>query len=40
MVADLAIDAASRLVKANLDDASQRKLVEDYIAQLPATRAA
>jgi F-type H+-transporting ATPase subunit b len=40
MVADLAIDAASRLVKANLDDASQRKLVEDYIAQLPANRAA
>jgi len=39
-VADLAIDAASRLVKANLDDASQRKLVEDYIAQLPANRAA
>jgi F-type H+-transporting ATPase subunit b len=40
VVADLAIDAASRLVKANLDDASQRKLVEDYIAQLPANRAA
>ena len=40
MVADLAIDAASRLVKANLDDASQRELVEDYIAQLPANRAA
>ncbi len=39
-VADLAIDAASRLVQANLDDASQRKLVEDYIAQLPANRAA
>jgi F-type H+-transporting ATPase subunit b len=39
-VADLAIDAASRLVKANLDDATQRKLVEDYIAQLPANRAA
>ncbi len=39
-VADLAIDAASRLVKANLDDATQRQLVEDYIAQLPATRAA
>ncbi len=39
-VADLAIAAASRLVKANLDDAAQRKLVEDYIAQLPANRAA
>jgi F-type H+-transporting ATPase subunit b len=39
-VADLAIEAASRLVRANLDDATQRKLVEDYIAQLPADRAA
>jgi F-type H+-transporting ATPase subunit b len=39
-VADLAIEAASRLVRANLDDATQRKLVEDYIAQLPAERAA
>ncbi|HEY6098714.1 MAG TPA: F0F1 ATP synthase subunit B [Anaeromyxobacter sp.] len=39
-VADLAIDAASRLVKANLDDKTQRKLVEEYIAQLPANRAA
>jgi F-type H+-transporting ATPase subunit b len=39
-VADLAIDAAGRLVKANLDDKTQRKLVEEYIAQLPAHRAA
>jgi F-type H+-transporting ATPase subunit b len=39
-VADLAIDAAARLVKANLDDGTQRKLVEEYIAQLPANRAA
>ncbi len=39
-VADLAIDAAGRLVKANLDDKSQRALVEEYIAQLPANRAA
>ncbi len=39
-VADLAIDAAARLVKANLDDKAQRKLVEEYIAQLPANRAA
>jgi F-type H+-transporting ATPase subunit b len=39
-VADLAIDAAGRLVKANLDEKSQRALVEEYIAQLPATRAA
>ena len=39
-VADLAIDAAARLVKANLDDKAQRKLVEEYIAELPTTRAA
>jgi F-type H+-transporting ATPase subunit b len=39
-VADLAIDAASRLVKANLDDKAQRALVEEYIKQLPAERAA
>ncbi len=39
-VADLAIDAAGRLVKANLDEKSQRQLVEEYIAQLPANRAA
>jgi F-type H+-transporting ATPase subunit b len=39
-VVDLAIDAASRLVKANLDDRAQRALVEEYIAQLPGSRAA
>jgi F-type H+-transporting ATPase subunit b len=39
-VVDLAIDAASRLVKANLDDRAQRALVEDYISQLPSSRAA
>jgi F-type H+-transporting ATPase subunit b len=39
-VVDLAIDAASRLVKANLDDRAQRALVEEYIAQLPSNRAA
>ena len=39
-VADLAIDAAAKLVKANLDDKAQRKLVEEYIAQLPTNRAA
>ncbi len=39
-VVDLAIDAAGRLVKANLDEKSQRLLVEEYIAQLPANRAA
>ena len=39
-VVDLAIDAAGRLVKANLDERAQRALVEEYIAQLPANRAA
>jgi F-type H+-transporting ATPase subunit b len=39
MVADLAIDAASRLVKASLDEKAQRQLVEDYLKQLPAGRA-
>ena len=39
-VVDLAIDAAARLVKANLDDKTQRALVEEYIKQLPANRAA
>ena len=39
-VADLAIEAASRLVQANLDDKAQRALVEEYIRQLPADRAA
>ena len=39
MAVDLAIDAASRLVKASLDEKSQRQLVEDYLKQLPAGRA-
>jgi F-type H+-transporting ATPase subunit b len=39
-VADLAIDAARRLIQSSLDEKAQRKLVEDYIAQLPADRAA
>ena len=37
-VVDLAIDAAGRLIQANLDDKAQRKLVEDYIAELPGER--
>jgi F-type H+-transporting ATPase subunit b len=37
-VVDLAIDAAARLVQANLDDKAQRKLVEEYIAELPTER--
>jgi F-type H+-transporting ATPase subunit b len=39
VVADLAIDAAAKLVKANLDDKTQRQLVEEYLKQLPAGRA-
>jgi len=39
MVADLAIDAASRLIKASLDEKAQRALVEDYLKQLPTGRA-
>jgi len=39
-VADLAIEAAGRLVKANLDDKAQRQLVEEYISQLRTERAA
>ena len=39
MVADLAIDAAGKLVKASLDEKAQRALVEDYLKQLPSGRA-
>jgi len=39
MVADLAIDAAGRLLKSSLDEKAQRQLVEDYLKQLPAGRA-
>ena len=39
MAADLAIDAASRLIKSSLDEKSQRQLVEDYLKQLPTGRA-
>ena len=39
MAADLAIDAASRLIKSSLDEKAQRQLVEDYLKQLPTGRA-
>jgi F-type H+-transporting ATPase subunit b len=39
-VADLAIDAARRLIQSSLDEKAQRALVEEYIAQLPTDRAA
>jgi F0F1-type ATP synthase membrane subunit b/b' len=36
-VADLAIQAAERLVVHSLDEAKQRKLVEDYMRELETT---
>jgi F-type H+-transporting ATPase subunit b len=35
-VADIAIEAASRIVKSSLSDDAQRKLVDDYIKELPS----
>ena len=37
-VADIAVEAASRIVKSSLDDTTQRKLVDDYIKELPGAR--
>jgi F-type H+-transporting ATPase subunit b len=37
-VADLAIEAAGKLVKASLDDKGQRQLVQEYLEQLPKGR--
>ena len=39
-VVDLAIDATRRLIQSSLDEKAQRALVEEYIASLPAERAA
>ena len=39
MVADLAIDAAGKLIKASLDEKAQRQLVAEYLEKLPAGRA-
>jgi F-type H+-transporting ATPase subunit b len=36
---DIAIDAASRLVQMNMDPTKQKALVEEYLQQLPKTRA-
>jgi F-type H+-transporting ATPase subunit b len=38
-VADLAIAAASRIVKSSLDEKTQRQLVDEYIKDLPTGRA-
>ncbi len=35
-VADLAVAAATRIVKSSLDDKAQRALVEEYLRELPA----
>ncbi len=37
-VADLAIDAAGRIIKASLDEKAQRALVEEYVKQLAPGR--
>ena len=37
-VADIAVEAASRIVKSSLTDETQRKLVDDYIKELPSAR--
>jgi F-type H+-transporting ATPase subunit b len=34
-VADIAVEAASRIVKSSLSEDAQRKLVDDYIRELP-----
>jgi F0F1-type ATP synthase membrane subunit b/b' len=38
-VAVLAVDAAERVVRANLDSEANRRLVEDYITNLGTVRA-
>ena len=35
-VADLALEAAGRIVKSSLDEATQRKLVQEFLDSLPA----
>ena len=37
-VADIAVEAASRIVKSSLTEEAQRKLVDDYIQELPRVR--
>jgi F-type H+-transporting ATPase subunit b len=37
-VADIAVEAASRIVKSSLTEEAQRKLVDDYIRELPRVR--
>lgn len=37
-VADIAVEAASRIVKSSLTEDAQRKLVDDYIKELPGAQ--
>jgi F-type H+-transporting ATPase subunit b len=37
-VADIAVEAASRIVKSSLTEEAQRRLVDDYIKELPRAR--
>ena len=37
-VADIAVEAASRIVKSSLTKEAQRKLVDDYVRELPKAR--
>ena len=39
-VADLALAAADKLVRSEMDGATQRRLVEEFLAEVPASRAA
>jgi F-type H+-transporting ATPase subunit b len=39
-VADIAVEAASRIVKSSLTEEAQRKLVDDYIRELPRAQKA
>ena len=38
-VADLALEAAGRLIRTEMDGATQRRLVEEFLAEVPADRA-
>jgi F-type H+-transporting ATPase subunit b len=37
-VADLAIDAAEKILREDIDSKRQRELVDDFIGELPANR--
>jgi F-type H+-transporting ATPase subunit b len=37
-VAELALDAAGKLIRADMDAATQRRLVEEFLAEVPSNR--